>query len=114
MNLATVEIKAFLPATDFEQSKQFYLALGFEIPQSSQDLTYVRHGESSLLLQKFAHPEFVKNFQMHLLVEQVDDWYSKVLASGVVERFGDRVEAPQDQPWSMRDFHYLIQAVYSG
>ena len=29
MNLATVEIKAFVPATDFELSKNFYLALGF-------------------------------------------------------------------------------------
>lgn len=104
MNLATVEIKAFVPATDFELSKQFYIALGFEIPWSSEDLAYVHHGETSFLLQAFNHPEFIKNFQMHLLVEQVDDWHAKVLASGVIERFGVRVDEPQDQPWGMRDF----------
>jgi catechol 2,3-dioxygenase-like lactoylglutathione lyase family enzyme len=107
MNLATVEIKAFVPATDFELSKQFYIALGFEIPWSSEDLAYVHHGETSFLLQAFNHPEFIKNFQMHLLVEQVDDWHAKVLASGVIERFGVRVDEPQDQPWGMRDFPFF-------
>ena len=49
MNLAVVEIKAFVPARDFEKSKQFYLALGFEIPWTSDDLAYVRYGETSFL-----------------------------------------------------------------
>jgi len=104
VNLDAVEIKAFVPATDFELSKQFYSALGFEIPWSSEDLAYVRHGNTSFLLQAFNDPAFIKNFQMHLLVENVNDWHARVLASGVVERFSVRVDAPQDQPWGMRDF----------
>ena len=104
MNLAAVEIKAFLPALDFEVSKQFYLALGFEVPWSSDVLAYVRHGNTSFLLQAFDHPKFARNFQMHLLVENVDDWHAHVMATGVVERFGVRVDSPRDQPWRMRDF----------
>ena len=104
MNLATVEIKAFVPAIDFEKSKQFYLALGFEVPWSSEDLAYVRHGETSFLLQAFDDPAFVKNFQMHLLVESADNWHAHVLAAGVRERFGVRVGQPENQPWAMRDF----------
>ena len=104
MNLTAVEIKAFVPAMDLEQSKQFYLALGFEVPWSSEDLAYVRHGNTSFLLQAFSDPEFIKNFQMHLLVENVNDWHASVLDSGVIERFNVRVDAPQDQPWGMRDF----------
>ena len=104
MNLTAVEIKAFVPASDFELSKQFYLALGFEIPWSSEDLAYVRHGETSFLLQAFNEPTFIKNFQMHMLVENVDDWHGQVLDSGVSERFGVKVGSPQDQPWAMRDF----------
>ena len=53
LNLRTVEAKAFVPARDFALSKRFYLALGFEIPWSSDDLAYVRHGDSSFLLQDF-------------------------------------------------------------
>jgi len=104
MNLAAVEIKAFVPARDFAVSKAFYLALGFEVPWSSDELAYVRHGETSFLLQKFFVPEHAGNFMMHLLVENVDDWHRHVLASGVIETFGVRVEAPRDQPWGMRDF----------
>jgi hypothetical protein len=104
MTLAAVEIKAFVPAVDLELSKQFYLALGFEIPWSAQDLAYVRHGETSFLLQAFNEPAFIKNFQMHLLVESVDERHAQVLNSGVVERFGVKVGEPKDQPWAMRDF----------
>jgi len=104
LNLTTVEIKAFVPASNFWVSKEFYAALGFEIPWSSEDLAYVRHGETSFLLQAFDHPEFIKNYQMHLLVENVDDWHSHVLSSGVAQRFGIEVGKPADQPWAMRDF----------
>jgi hypothetical protein len=104
MNLSTLKIKAFVRAADFLLSIQFYLAIGFEIPWSSDDLAYVRHGETSFLLQAFDHPKFCRNFQMHLLLEGVDDWYAQIQSSGIIERFCIRIGAPQDQPWGMRDF----------
>lgn len=104
LNLAAVEIKAFVPASDLALSQKFYLELGFEIPWSSEELAYVRHGETSFLLQAFPEPDFIKNFQMHLLVENVDDWYSHVVSSDVAARFGVEVGEPQDQVWAMRDF----------
>ncbi len=104
MNLATVEMKAFVPARDFVQSKAFYAQLGFNIPWSSDDLAYVHYGNTSFLLQAFYVPEHSSNFMMHLLVESVDDWHAHVLASGVVEAFGVRVDEPGDRPWRIRDF----------
>jgi len=104
MNLTAIETKAFVPATDFEMSKQFYRALGFEIPWSAQDLAYIRHGNTSFLLQAFNEPAFAANYQMHLLVENVDDWHTHVLASGVAARFGLQVGEPENRPWAMRDF----------
>ncbi|MGH9771998.1 MAG: VOC family protein [Candidatus Acidiferrales bacterium] len=104
MDLTAVEIKAFVPAADFATSEQFYLALGFEIPWSSDGLAYVRHGDTSFLLQAFNEPEFIKNFQMHLLVENVDDWHAQILAAGVPARFGVKIGEPTNQPWAMRDF----------
>lgn len=103
-NLRTVEIKAFVPAHDFERSQLFYRALGFEIPWSGDGLAYVRFGATSFLLQAFDAPGFSNNFQMHLLVENVDDWHAQVLYANVAERFGVIVGALQDQPWAMRDF----------
>lgn len=104
MNLAAVEVKAFVPAADFERSKQFYRALGVEVPWSSEDLAYVRLGETSFLLQAFNRPEFASSFQMHLLVENVNDWHAHILATGISKRFDVEVGEPADRPWAMRDF----------
>ena len=104
MNLNLVELKAFVPARDFAQAKAFYLALGFAIPWSSDNLAYVRFADTSFLLQAFYEPAHANNFQMHLLVESVDDWHAHVIASGVRERFGVDVGEPEDRPWAMRDF----------
>jgi catechol 2,3-dioxygenase-like lactoylglutathione lyase family enzyme len=104
VNLTEIEMKAFVPARDFAVSKAFYVALGFEVPWSSEDLAYVRYGSTSFLLQKFFVAEHANNFMMHLLVDNVDDWYKHIVASGVVEQFGVRIEPPEDRPWRIRDF----------
>ena len=102
--LKTVEIKAFVPAEDFDLSKRFYEALGFTIPWSDDTLAYVHHGNCSFLLQKFYVPEHAQNFQMHLLVENADDWHRNVEASGVMDRFSVRLSPPDNRPWGLRDF----------
>lgn len=102
--LNTVEIKAFVPARDYEQSKAFYQALGFQMGWSSDELSYFRHGHCSFLLQNFYVRELAENLMMHLLVEDVEAWWAQVQASGVIERYGLRSVPPQDQPWGMRDF----------
>lgn len=104
MNLAPVEIKAFVPAFDFNESKAFYQALGFAMPWSSDDLAYLRYGHASFLLQAFFVREHAENFMMHLQVENVDDWHAHVRASDVEARFGVKASEPTDQPWGMRDF----------
>ena len=87
MNLATVEARAFVPATDFERSKQFYLMLGFEIPWTDDSLACVRNGACSFLLQASGEAAFSAHFRMHLLVENVHNWHVQVMASDRAERF---------------------------
>jgi catechol 2,3-dioxygenase-like lactoylglutathione lyase family enzyme len=102
--LRSIEVKAFVPARDFELSKRFYQDLGFELAWSSEDLAYLRHGNSAFLLQRFYRPEHAGNFMMHLLVEDVDAWWRHVDASGLVARYGAHAEPPSDKPWGLRDF----------
>ena len=56
------------------------------------------------MLQSFYEPAHTSNFQMHLLVENVDDWHAHVRSSGVEDRFGVDVGEPENRPWAMRDF----------
>lgn len=104
MNLDPVEIKAFVPATDFDLSRRFYLALGFEVPWADDRLAYVRHGHTGFLLQVCDEPAFARQFQMHLLVADVNDWHAHVVSADIVRRFGVSVGTPEDRSWGMRDF----------
>jgi len=103
--LDSVELKAFVPARDYEQSQAFYTALGFTPGWSSDELTYFSHGEHcAFLLQNFYVQEHAENCVMHLLVKDVETWWAQVQEAQLTERFGARLIPPQNQPWGMRDF----------
>jgi uncharacterized glyoxalase superfamily protein PhnB len=104
MNLTPVEIKAFVPTKDYELSKRFYEAIGFTCAFADDEIAYFHVGDRSFLLQNFHVVEHTQNFMMHLLVENADDWYAHLVKENIAERFGVRIDAPQDQPWAMRDF----------
>ena len=101
-NLTAIEIKAFVPAKDFQLSKKFYQDLGFTVSWSSDHLAYICHGTTSFLLQKF--PQGIENFMMHLLVQDVDAWWSHVQERDIVARYGVIIEPVSDKPWGLRDF----------
>ena len=103
-DMTTVEAKAFVPARDFSLSKRFYQDLGFDLAWSSEDLAYLRHGNSSFLLQNFYNEEHANNFMMHLLVEDVEAWWRHVQAEGLIAKYGVHSEPPAERSWGIRDF----------
>ena len=104
MNLRAIEAKAYVPAQDFSLSRRFYRDLGFAEEWCAGDLALFRRDGAGFLLQNFHAPEHATNFQMHLLVTDVDAWWQSVQSSGVIDRYLVRAEAPEDRPWGMRDF----------
>ena len=103
-NLRVTEIKAFVPAKDFELSKQFYKDLGFTMASDGDGVAYFHFGDVSFLLQDFCAESFAENFMMHILVEDVDAWHDQVVASGVASKYGVKLTCIETQPWRMRDF----------
>lgn len=103
-NLKVTEIKAFVPAKDFELSKRFYQDLGFTMASEGGGIAYFHFEYSSFLLQNFCAEGFAENFMMHLLVEDVDAWWQKVQESDVVNKYGVKLWPIELQPWKMRDF----------
>ena len=104
MDYGVVEIKAFVPSTDYALSKQFYMDLGFEMKSSSEELAYFACGNSSFLLQNFNTKGLAENFVMHLLVESADDWWSRLKNDKIAEKYSVHMGEPEDRPWRMRDF----------
>ncbi len=105
-----IELKAHLPARDFEVSKQFYQDLGFTLCWSSEGLAYLHygphgaHGKAGFLLQKFYVKEFAENLQMHLLVKDVDAWWADIEAKQIAGKYAVEAAPPEDRAWKMRDF----------
>jgi hypothetical protein len=108
--LVAIELKAHVPARDFEVSKQFYQDIGFTLCWSNAGLAllhYGPHGElgnPSFLLQDYYVKEFAENLQMHLLVKDVDAWWAQIQAKQVSQKYGVQIGPPEDRDWKMRDF----------
>ena len=44
------------------------------------------------------------NFMMHLLVRDVDAWWSHVRDQDIAAKYGVMIEPISDKPWGLRDF----------
>jgi uncharacterized glyoxalase superfamily protein PhnB len=102
--LSVTEIKAFVPAKNFELSQQFYQDIGFTMASRGDGVAYFHVEQASFLLQDFFDEAHAKNFMMHLLVQDVDAWWQLVRQSDVVAKYGVTQSNIESQPWRMRDF----------
>ncbi len=103
-DLRVVEIKAFVPARDFDLSKRFYTDIGFTMASEGGGVAYFHFEHASFLLQDFCAGSSAENFTMHMLVKDVDAWWNRIAESGVTARYGVRLSEIEIQPWRMRDF----------
>lgn len=103
-DLKTIEIKAFVPARDFELSRRFYQDFGFKIEPMSDQMAFCHCDGSSFLLQKFYVQEHAENFMMHILVQDVQPWWDNVVTKDIGNKYGVLIEPLSDKPWGLRDF----------
>ena len=69
--------RPFLPAQDFELSKRFYEALGFEKVLDGEVAVF-NVGGAGFILQRFYRKEWAENAMMQLSVEDLDAWWAHV------------------------------------
>lgn len=103
-NLRAIEIKAFVPAKDFELSKRFYQDVGFVKASDGNGVAFFHHGEASFLLQDYYVADLANNLMMHLLVEDVDSWWNQIAEADIAGKYGVKVTEIEQRPWRMRDF----------
>ena len=79
--------RPFLPSQDFDLSKRFYEALGFEKLLDSE-VAIFRMGSSGFILQRFYQKDLAGNFMMQLMVDDLDAWWSHISALDLPGKFG--------------------------
>ncbi|WP_069269262.1 VOC family protein [Paraburkholderia nodosa] len=103
VSLDVVALRPFVPAKDFDSSASFYTDLGFTSFQLGEGLASMHLGPFAFLLQKFDVEGFASNFMMHLLVNDVDAWWSRIDALDLAGRYGvEAPRAPKLEPWGLR------------
>ncbi len=103
-NFTVQEIKAFVPAKDYDLSKRFYQDLGFTLASDTADTAYFYHGNCSFLLQNFYVKTHADNFMMHLQVEDVQAWWMRLEQTAFAKTYSIDIKPPTHQPWGMLDF----------
>ena len=91
--------RPFVPATNLDLAKRFYVKLGFEKVLDAEVAVF-RAGNSSFILSPFDRAE---NFMMQLMVDDLDAWWSHIETLDLETEFGVPAPRPPEmQPWGLR------------
>ena len=94
--------RPFIPARDFDVSKRFYEALGFQ-KLLDGEVAIFRIGSGGFILQRYYQKEWADNFMMQLMVDDLDAWWAHITALELPQQFGIQPpKAPAMQPWGLR------------
>ena len=94
--------RPFLPAQDFDRSKRFYEALGFEKVLDSE-VAIFNAGSGGFILQRGYQKDWAENCMMQLMVDDLDAWWEHLRALDLPGQFGVQApKAPALQPWGLR------------
>ena len=95
-------VRPFLPAKDFDASKRFYEALGFE-KLLDGEVAIFRLGGTGFILTRVHEDDAADNLMMQLMVDDLDAWWDHIEALDLGGRFGvTPPRPPAMQPWGLR------------
>jgi len=100
----TEAARPFLPTRDFAVSRDFYLALGFEMLLDGEVAIFRVGGSGQgFILQRHYQQAWAENTMLQLMVDDLDVWWAHLLALDLPRQF--EVQPPKPpalQPWGLR------------
>ncbi|MBK6590707.1 MAG: glyoxalase [Acidobacteria bacterium] len=90
----TERMRAFVPAQDFDLSKSFPEALGFEKVLDGE-VAIFNVGSGGFILQRYYQKDWAENFMMQLMVDDLDAWFQHIESSTCHQ---NPVSKPQSHP----------------
>ena len=77
MALTINDFKVYMPAKDFEKSKQFYQALGFNMSEGWGGTADFELNGKSFRLQDYYAKDWAENWMVKIGVDDVDAWHQR-------------------------------------
>ncbi len=87
--------RPFVPTQDFELSKRFYEALGFEKTLDGEVATF-DCGSGGFILQRYYQKDWAENFMMQLMVDDLDAWWAHLQSLDLAGNFGVQPPRPPE------------------
>lgn len=72
------DLKVYMPAKDFEQSKRFYTALGFKMSEGWGGTADFELNGNKFRLQNYYVKDWADNFMVVMGVDDVEAWHQRV------------------------------------
>lgn len=95
------DLRPFIPARDFDVSRRFYAALGWDTRDVGPKLALVTIAEGQhFYIQDYYLKEVAENTMLHVTVDSATDWHAHV--AGTLQKGGfttARVQPPARQPY---------------
>ncbi|BFM04999.1 lactoylglutathione lyase [Halioxenophilus aromaticivorans] len=90
------DLRPFVPSKDYEQSKAFYLALGFNLEEAGPDLCILIKDQCTFFLQRYYNEEFASNLMFQLVVYDIDDVMTVISSVTNIEMKHSPIK---NEPW---------------
>lgn len=105
MSLTIRELVVYTPAKDFEVSKAFYSALGFQLTEGFGDTMDCRLGNAVFRLQNYYVKDWAHNFMIKFDVDDVEEWYGHVKKVLTENAYGDARTAEPEMAGDTKILH---------
>ncbi|MDX1489238.1 MAG: hypothetical protein R3268_13600 [Acidiferrobacterales bacterium] len=100
MNLATSDIKPFIGSRDFDESRDFYVAMGWKLNFDAGDLAELQLGDHRFYLQKYYQRNWCENSMLHITVDDAQSWFQHATKVLKERSYGAaKVREPSEQSY---------------
>lgn len=107
-NLNTSDIKPFIGSKNYNESRDFYVALGWKVNFDAGDIAELELGGCRFYLQKYYQQQWCENSMLHITVEDAQAWYEHVSAVLQTKPYG----AARVAPPAKQDYGALVTHVW--
>lgn len=102
MTPTAFDVKVFVPALNFQESIQFYEAMGWRsnFRDENDDIAELELADSRFYLQNYYHKGWANNFMLLIKVEDAQAWWEQASAVIKAGKYKNaRVKEPEEQPY---------------
>ena len=90
------DIRVFIPSKDYQESRNFYKTIGFELCEVNDELTIFESGNSTFFLQRYYNEEFAKNLMLQLIVTDIKDVFNHLQS---IDSISIKFQPIKNEPW---------------